>query len=112
MTRENEPVGIFDDFAAKLPEQERDVLYASVPLLIAVVVGADGTFDPLEIRKAADALIASVEELGHEFRHSEAAEQSFDRVATRANNGVPGLKDRLQDLAAVVDKMPLPLKQT
>lgn len=70
----------FEAFAETLSERERDALLATVPMLIARIVGADGAFDAAEMDAAVDELIAGAETLGPAFRRSDAAEAAFARI--------------------------------
>lgn len=97
----------FEQFAETLPERERDALLATVPMLIARIVGADGTFDAAEMDAAVDELIAGSEVLGPAFRRSEAAEAAFARIGEMVEH-----PDRLEFhghlmlLRDAVNKMP------
>lgn len=70
----------FEAFAETLSDRERDALLATVPMLIARIAGADGTFDAAEMDAAVDELIAGAETLGPAFRRSAAAEEAFARI--------------------------------
>jgi hypothetical protein len=100
----------FEAFAASLPTEERDVLLASVPMLIAMVAGADETFQEGELVAAVDALLESVGTLGDQFRHAPAAEQEFDTLARHVRREIDRNDDsRLITLRNAVRKMPSPL---
>lgn len=79
----------FEDFAETLPPRERDALYATVPMLIARIGGADGSFDGAEMMAGVDELIAAHDTLGRAFRHSPAAEEAFARITEMAANPDP-----------------------
>jgi hypothetical protein len=97
----------FESFAVGLPPEERDVLLASVPMLIAMVAGADEIFQEGELTAAVDALLESVGTLGDQFRHSPAAEQEFDTLARHVRREVDRNDyARLITLRGVVHKMP------
>lgn len=70
----------FEQFADGLSERERETLFATVPVLIAWIGGADGVFDAAELDAAIDELIAGSTVLGDRFRHSMAAEEAFARI--------------------------------
>jgi hypothetical protein len=100
----------FVEHASTLPPEDRDTLLGSIPLLIAVVVGADREFDEVEMGAAVDELLSTVTTLGDEFRHSEAAEREFDRLSARAREGEPELAGRLAELGRVVGELPVELR--
>lgn len=74
----------FEEFAETLPDSQRDALYATVPMLIARIGGADGDFDGAEMVAAVDGLITAHDSLGRSFRHAPAAEEAFARIAELA----------------------------
>jgi hypothetical protein len=97
----------FEAFAASLQADERDVLLASIPMLIAMVAGADETFQEGELLAAVDALLESEGTLGEQFRHSAAAEQEFETLARHVRHEVDRNDyPRLVTLRGVVRKMP------
>lgn len=97
----------FETFAASLPPEESDVLLASIPMLIAMVAGADETFQEGELVAAVDALLESVGTLGDQFRHSPAAEQEFETLARHVRREVDRNDwGRLIALRGIVQKMP------
>lgn len=99
--------GPFHQFADTLPEDERNALFASVPMLVAMVVGADGEFDDEEMLAVVDSLIAAAEVLGDEFRWTEPAKNEFDKICqTVREGGVENATARLMTLGQVVRKMP------
>lgn len=79
--------GPFAEFASRLDDDHRAAFLGSIPVLIAMVVGADRLFDELEMDAAVDALIAAEQTLGPEFRHSPEAQASFDRLSLNAREG-------------------------
>lgn len=76
----------FERFAERLSDDERETLFATVPVLIAWVVGADGVFDRAELDAAIDELIAGNDQLGASFRHSVAAEDAFAKIPEMVRN--------------------------
>ncbi|MBI5535362.1 MAG: TerB family tellurite resistance protein [Deltaproteobacteria bacterium] len=101
-----------EDFASTLPEDERNALLASIPMLIAMVAGADETFQDDELVAAVDSLLAASAQLGEQFRYSEAAQQEFDTLARHVRREVD--RDdfrRLMHLRTAVHKMPQALRE-
>ena len=99
--------GPFDDFIATLDAEGREALLGSIPLLIAMVAGADRTFDEAEMEAAVDALIAAERELGVAFRREPEAQAAFDHLSKDAREGDRlDLAGRLARLSAVVRQMP------
>ena len=101
----------FEQFAATLPDDERDTLLASIPMLIAMVAGADDTFQDDEMAATVDSLLVTTVELGEQFRYSPAAQQEFDTLARHVRKEVD--RDdfrRLMILRAAVSKMPQGLR--
>lgn len=97
----------FEQFASTLPEEERNTLLASIPMLIAMVAGADDTFQDDELSATVDSLIATTAELGEQFRYSPAAQQEFDTLARHIRKEVDRNDfGRLMVLRAAVRKMP------
>lgn len=70
----------FEKFAEGLSDRERETLFATVPVLIAWIGGADGVFDGAELDAAIDELIAGSNVLGPAFRHSMSAEEAFAQI--------------------------------
>jgi hypothetical protein len=101
----------FEAFAITLPDDERDALLASIPMLIAMVAGADENFQQDELVAAVDSLLAAAEQLGEQFRYSPAAQQEFDTLARHVRGEVQ--RDdfgRLMLLRSAVRKMPPELR--
>jgi hypothetical protein len=97
----------FAEFAASLDDEHRAAFLGSVPMLIAMVAGADREFDELEMEAAVDALLAAERELGVEFRQSPEARSSFDRLSATAREGDPlFFAGQLSRLGAVVRELP------
>jgi hypothetical protein len=102
----------FAEFAASLDDEHRAAFLGSVPMLIAMVVGADREFDALEMEAAVDVLIAAEKELGVEFRHSPEARSAFDRLSATAREGDPFFfAAQLSRLGAVVRELPEDLRE-
>lgn len=76
----------FAEFAATLSDEERDTLFASIPMIIAMVVGADGEFDMIEVGAAVDEMFRAGEELGPEFHWSTSAQGAFERISPMARD--------------------------
>ena len=101
----------FETFAASLPDDERDALLASIPMLIAMVAGADESFQQDEVVAAVDSLLAAAEQLGEQFRYSPAAQQEFDTLARHIRKEVDHDDFfRLMILRKAVLKMPAELR--
>lgn len=104
--------GPFDGFIATLDAEGREALLGSIPLLIAMVAGADRTFDEREMEAAVDALIAAERELGVAFRREPEAQAAFDHLSRDAREGDRlDLAGRLSRLSAVVRQMPDDLRR-
>ncbi len=92
------------EWAAGLPQGERDVLYASISALLGMVVHADGKFDRLE-RIEVDWIMnfAVPAQLGDSFRFSPAAEAAYQGLGDMAS----GLDEaRLGELGRIVAGLP------
>ena len=99
--------GAYEAFADSLPNEERDALLGSIPLIIAAVAGADRQFQDEEVTAAIDQLLATVEILGPEFRYSGPAQREFDVIAQRVRHELhDDLSEKLVVLRTVVRKMP------
>jgi hypothetical protein len=97
----------FAGFADLLDEEHRAAFLGSIPLLIAMVVGADEVFDELEMEAAVDALITAEQALGPEFRQSPEAQAAFDRLSANARERDPlFFASQLSRLGAVVRELP------
>jgi tellurite resistance protein len=97
----------FFEFSKTLDDDQRDALFSSVPMLVAMVVGADGEFDDYEMEATVDALLAAAEVLGDEFRWSEAAKREFDHITKSVREGgVENATGRLSRLGQVVRLLP------
>lgn len=102
----------FAEFAEPLAEDERDTLFASIPMIIAMVAGADGEFDELEVGAAVDAMFEAGETLGEEFHWSASAQAAFERISPMARNpGDAGFHGRLLQLRDVLRQMPADLRK-
>ena len=101
----------FREFTATLDPADQDVLHASIPLLIAMVVGADHEFDARERGAVVDELLAATHELGEEFRWSPAAQAEFDTLSKKAREGDPDFAERLSELRRVVLLLPEELRE-
>lgn len=102
----------FAEFAETLTDEERDTLYASIPMIIAMVVGADGEFDAIEVGAAVDAMFEAGEKLGPEFHWSSSAQAAFERISPDARNPKDaGFHGRLLQLRDVVRQMPPELRK-
>lgn len=107
-----QPFTSFADFAAALNDEHREAFLGSIPVLIAMVVGADHEFDEAEMMAAVDALIAAEQALGPEFRHSPEAEASFALLSKNAREGdALSFAGKLSRLGAVVRELPEPLRR-
>lgn len=94
-------------YALALPDADRQVLLSSIPLLIAMVVGADREFDELEMDAAVTALLQTAEQLGQAFRWSPEAQAEFDKLCrTARDEGTMYFYQRLRALHDVVEVMP------
>lgn len=100
-------VASLGEWAAGLPEGERDVLYASIAALLASVVHADGKFDRLE-RIEVDWIMnfAVPAQLGDSFRFSPAAEAAYQALGDAA----AGLDEaHLGEFGRIVARLPAAL---
>ena len=77
----------FAEFAKGLSEEDRDTLFASIPMIIAMLVGADGEFDAIEVGAAVDEMFAAGAVLGEEFHWSSSAQAAFERISPMAQIG-------------------------
>jgi tellurite resistance protein len=101
----------FAEFAETLSEEDRDTLFASVPMIIAMVVGADGEFDELEVGQAVDEMFAAGEQLSTEFHWSSSAQAAFERISPMARDPKEaGFHGRLLQLRDVLRQMPQELR--
>lgn len=104
--------GDYELFADSLPEDERDTLLGSIPLIIAMVAGADRQFQEEEVGAAIDQLLATVKELGPEFRYSGPAQREFDVISRRVRHEIDDdMSPRLVLLRSAVRKMPPDLRE-
>lgn len=102
----------FAEFAETLTDDERDTLYASIPMIIAMVVGADGEFDEIEVGAAVDAMFEAGEKLGPEFHWSSSAQAAFERISPMARDPKEaGFHGRLLSLRDVLRQMPAELRK-
>jgi len=102
----------FAEFAETLSDEERDTLYASIPMIIAMVVGADGEFDAIEVGAAVDAMFDAGEKLGSEFHWSSSAQAAFERISPMARDPKEaGFHGRLLQLRDVLRQMPAELRK-
>lgn len=102
----------FADFAETLTDDQRDTLYGSIPMIIAMVVGADGEFDELEVGAAVDEMFEAGEKLGPEFHWSTSAQAAFERISPMARNPAEaGFHGRLLQLRDVLRTMPDDLRK-
>ncbi|MFO0660347.1 MAG: hypothetical protein U0165_11030 [Polyangiaceae bacterium] len=100
-------LGPFHQFVQTLDDDQREALLSSVPMLAAMVVGADGDFDIDEMEATVDAMLAAADVLGDEFRWSEEAKKEFDHIcASVREGGVQNATARLSRLGEVVRLMP------
>ncbi len=96
----------FAEFAETLSDDERDTLFASIPMIIAMVAGADGEFDEFEVGQAVDEMFEAGEKLGVEFHWSTSAQAAFERISPMARNPKEaGFHGRLLQLRDVLRKM-------
>lgn len=91
------------EFAEHLSPRAYQTLAASVPLLLAAVVGPDRELDELEMGTAVDVLLAATTELGEEFRWSETSQAELERLRAE---GPAEIWNRLRTLRDVIDAMP------
>lgn len=104
--------GDYELYADSLPEDERDALLGSIPLIIAMVAGADRQFQEEEVSAAIDQLLATVHVLGPEFRYSGPAQREFDVIARRVRHELhDDPSPRLVLLRSAVRKMPPALRE-
>lgn len=102
----------FAEFAETLNDEDRDTLFASIPMIIAMVVGADGEFDVIEVGAAVDAMFEAGEKLGTEFHWSSSAQAAFERISPMAREpGEAGFHGRLLQLRDVLRQMPPELRK-
>jgi hypothetical protein len=107
------PCTAFDGFIAELPAGERETFQASIAMLLAAVVRADGRFDRLERVELDWRMNFEVpSELGDAFRFSGAAEREYQALldgAPRADRRP--FEERLRELGRIVARLPTPLRQ-
>lgn len=102
----------FAEFAETLSDEDRDTLFASIPMIVAMVVGADGELDELEIGQAVDEMFAAGEHLSTEFHWSASAQAAFERISPMARNPQEaGFHGRLLQLRDVLRQMPAELRE-
>jgi hypothetical protein len=106
------PCKAFDGFLAELPEDERETFEASIAMLLAAVVNADGKFDRLERVELDWRMNFEVpSELGDAFRFSAAADREYRALL----DGTPPadrrpFTARLRELGQIVARLPEPLR--
>lgn len=101
----------FAEFAETLSDEERDTLFASIPMIIAMIVGADGEFDAIEVGAAVDEMFAAGAILGEEFHWSKYAQAAFERISPLARNQKEaGFHAYLLNLRDVLRKLPPELR--
>ncbi len=76
----------FEDFAATLEGRDREVFLGSVPFFLALVGGADGSYDMQEMDASAEVLLRTVSVLGADFRRSPEAETAFAAMREWVND--------------------------
>jgi len=104
--------GDYELFADSLPDEERDALLGSIPVIIAMIAGADQQFQEEEVGAAIDQLLATVTALGPEFRYSGPAQREFDVISRRVRHELhDDLSPRLVLLRSAVRKMPPELRE-
>lgn len=102
----------FAEFAKGLSEEDRDTLFASIPMIIAMLVGADGEFDAIEVGAAVDEMFAAGAVLGEEFHWSSSAQAAFERISPMARNQrEAGFHGYLLALRDVLRQMPTELRE-
>jgi len=101
----------FAEFGDTLTAEERDALFGSIPMIIAMVVGADGEFDAIEMDETIEVLFEAGKQLGEEFHWSEVAQESFDRLCEMARDPqTAGFHGRLLQLRDVLRQAPPELR--
>jgi hypothetical protein len=107
------PCVVFDPFIAELPAPERELFEASIPMLLAAIVRADGKLDRLERVELDWRMNFEVPNaLGDAFRFSPSADREYRALldgrppADRRSFGV-----RLGELATIVARLPAPLRE-
>jgi hypothetical protein len=108
-----EPNHDFDGFIVELSARERASFEASIAMLLGAVVFADGEFDRLERIEIDWTMNIEVPSaLGDAFRVSDAAAHEYEVLCNRT---VPvdrrSLDARLVELAAIVGRLPAPLRE-
>ncbi len=101
-------IGVLDQFAASLPAAERELLHASIPLLLDLVVQVDGQFDRLERIEVDWVMNFEVPaQLGEAFRFSPAAERAYSvLVANLPREAESPAEVWLESLGRIVASMP------
>lgn len=101
----------FAEFAQTLSDEERDTLFASIPMLIAMIVGADGEFDAIEVGAAVEEMFAAGAVLGEEFHWSSSAQHAFERISPLARDQKEaGFHGYLLALRDVIRQMPAEMR--
>ncbi|MBI2394758.1 MAG: hypothetical protein HYV09_34635 [Deltaproteobacteria bacterium] len=102
----------FAEFAETLSDDDRDTLFASVPMIIALVVGADGEFDVIEVGAAVDEMFRAGDELGPDFHWSSSAQAAFERISPMARERqATNFHGRLLQLRDVLRQAPPDLRK-
>lgn len=107
------PSSAFEGVLAELPTNERETFEASIAMVLAAVVGADGEFDRLERIELDWRMNFEVPSLlGHAFRFSDAAEREYRALL----EGTPPadrrpFDQRLAELGQIVARLPAPLRE-
>ena len=106
------PSDAFDAFLEQLPERERATFQASIAMLLAEVVNADGEFDRLERIELDWRMNFEVPSmLGDAFRFSEAAEREYQALLDGTPPADPRpFDERLRELGTIVARLPEPLR--
>lgn len=107
------PSSAFDAFIAELPEHERELFQASVAMLLAAVVRADGKVDRLERVELDWRMNFEVPSaLGDAFRFSPAAEREYRALLdNRPPPDRRSFDERLRELGRIVARLPPPLRR-
>jgi hypothetical protein len=107
------PGTAFDAFLASLADRDRRMFEASVAMLLAEVVRADGKFDRLERIELDWIMNFEVPgALGDAFRFSDAAQAEYRALVDgAAPPDGRGFDARLAELGAVVARLPEPLRR-
>jgi hypothetical protein len=108
-----EPCVAFDGFIAELPAGERELLEASIPMLLGAVVCSDRKLDRLErveLDWRMNFEVPSV--LGDAFRFSSSADREYRALLDgRPPADRRSFDTRLRELGTIVARMPAPLRK-